>query len=346
MIQEFNYLPINKVVYGEQATSKVNSIISSLGIKKALVMTSSSVSRTAAFNGLLNSLGIDFSLHNQITQHSPLAEIEHATEQYRNHNCDSIISVGGGSVIDAAKVLRYYYSIDAQQIAIPTTLSAAEFSHIAGYSLGGEKNGIRDKKITPQTVILDPYMTSETPDRLWRSTGIRSLDHAVETLIHPNILDVSRKAALEAVRILASDLHERTMASRLECQMAAWYSYWQVYDSPMGISHAIGKIIGARYDIPHGITSCITLPKVMEYYGELYPAPMKEVASAISGKSPEDEEPGNAAFLVKNLIESLGFHETLSRYEIGKDQADRIYESIANPQDWHRNLIEDLLDEK
>ncbi len=346
MIQEYNYLPINKVVYGERATSKINSIISSLGMKNALVLTSSSVSRTTSFNGFLNSLGIEFSLNSQITQHSPLAEIEHATEQYRNNDCDSIISVGGGSVIDAAKVLRYYHNIDAQQIAIPTTLSAAEFSHIAGYSLGGEKNGIRDKKITPQTAILDPYMTAETPERLWRSTGIRSLDHAVETLIHPNMLDVSRKAALEAIRMLASNLHERTMGSRLECQMGAWYSYWQVYDSPMGISHTLGKIIGARYEIPHGITSCITLPKVMEYYAELYPGPMKEIASSISGKRPEDEEPGNAAFLMKNLIESLGFHETLAKYEVGKDQADRIYGSIGNPEDWHRNLIEDLLNEK
>lgn len=344
MIREFNYIPLQKVLYGENAVSKINSLLSSMNISKVLVMTSPSVTKTSAFNGLLNSMGVDFSLFGQVTQHSPLAEIEHATEQLRNHACDGIISVGGGSVIDSAKVVRYYHNIDLPQIAIPTTLSAAEFSHIAGYSIGGEKNGIRDKKITPGTVILDPDMTLETPDRLWRSTGIRSLDHAIESLIHQNLLPLSRDAALKAIKMLSSNLHEHDVASRLECQIAAWYSYWQVYDSPMGISHTLGRILGARYDIPHGITSCITLPTVLKHYSEFYPSEMSEIASAISGKPVRDEDPANASFLVGNLIDSLGLRETLNKYSVGMDQLDRIIASLNNPEDWHKELVKELIE--
>ena len=104
---EFNYLPINRVTYGKGSSGRINSILSETKKKKVLIVTSSSVSKTGAFNKILNTLGTDFFIMNQITQHSPMEEIEHAVEMYRNNSCDSILSIGGGSVTDASKVVKY-----------------------------------------------------------------------------------------------------------------------------------------------------------------------------------------------------------------------------------------------
>lgn len=345
MIEEFNYLPLNRVTYGRGSVSRINSILSGNRKKRVLIISSSSASKTKGFNKILNTIGTDYFIMNQITQHSPMEEIEHAVEIYRNNSCDSILSVGGGSVTDAAKVVKYYYDVETLHLAIPTTLSASEFSHIAGYTIGGEKDGVRDKRITPQEVILDPDMTVETPGRLWKSTGIRSLDHCVESLIQPNLLEISRAASIMGIKLLFNNLDSSDIESRMKCQLASWYSYWQVFDSPMGISHNIGKIVGSKYEIPHGITSCITLPTVMKYYSTIFPEAMKEVASAISGKDAADEMPENAYFLVKEFISSLGFNEYLSKYGVEEKDAESIYSKLKSKEPWHLDLIQELIRE-
>ncbi|MHB1440190.1 MAG: iron-containing alcohol dehydrogenase [Cuniculiplasma sp.] len=342
---EFNYLPINRVTYGKGSSGRINSILSETKKKKVLIVTSSSVSKTGAFNKILNTLGTDFFIMNQITQHSPMEEIEHAVEMYRNNSCDSILSIGGGSVTDASKVVKYYYDINALHIAIPTTLSASEFSHIAGYSIGGEKDGIRDKRIAPQEVILDPEMTRETPEKLWRSTGIRSLDHCVETLIHGEIAEISKKASLMGIKKLFDNLESDDLDSKLQCQIASWYSYFQVYDSSMGISHNIGKVVGAKFEIPHGITSCITLPVVMKYYAKQFPDVMREIASTLSGKNAQDEDPENASFLVQEFLNSLNLNDTLSNYGVKITDAEYIYSKLKNKEPWHMDLIKELIRE-
>ncbi|MHB8361842.1 MAG: iron-containing alcohol dehydrogenase [Thermoplasmataceae archaeon] len=263
---EFNYLPIDRVIYGKDAIKNINSQIDRLGGKKVLIVTGHSVSKNRFFSSLLNTLGTDYVVFPEITQHSPIEEIEHSIESLRNNGCDIIVSVGGGSVIDSSKMIRHYYDINIPNIAIPTTLSASEFSHIAGYTLDSEKNGVRDKRITPNVIILDPEAALETPQRLWRSTGIRALDHAIETIISNSDSEIATVMAMKAVEKLFNHLGGSESKDRMECFLAAWYSYINVFDSKMGISHNVGKIIGAKWEIPHGITSCFTLPLAMKFY--------------------------------------------------------------------------------
>lgn len=343
LIETFNYLPIDRVIYGEGSVERIHEILDSEKLKNPLILTGKSVSSTESFKKVLDSIHCEFELYNQISQHSPMEEIEHAIETYRNARCDCIITIGGGSVIDSGKVLRYYFNTESKQIAIPTTLSAAEFSHIAGFSIGGEKQGVRDKKITPWCVILDPRMTVETPKRLWVTSGIRALDHCIETVIHGNISDIARLAAYRAIGMLARNLNSDTEKSHLECQIAAWYSYFQVYDSPMGISHNIGKIIGAKYEIPHGVTSCLTLPLAVAYYAKYYPEEMARVASAITGT---DQGPENVSFLIQELFDTLGLKMKISDYGLGEDDIPYVISKLKNKEPWHEELVRELLTRK
>ena len=341
---EFNYLPIRKVFYGENAAGKINEIVKEIGSVKPLVVSSHSVSKTEFYRNLVAGLETEFAEFKEVTQHSPLEEIEHATELYRNMNCDSIISIGGGSVIDSSKLIRHYFAPEAVQIAVPTTLSAAEFSHIAGYTIGGEKNGIRDKSITPQYVILDPAAAEETPEQLWRSTGIRALDHAVETLISPEVGEMAEIMALEAIKKLIQNLPGNDSGSRVQCQMAAWYSYFQVHDASMGLSHNIGKVIGARWEIPHGITSCITLPRVMEYYAGTMPEKMALISSHMGVRGDTELELAmKSADIVGEFIDRLGLKRSLSYYGIKEEDIGCIISRLKGDKEGARDLLMEML---
>lgn len=339
----YNYLPIERVYHGFDSTKDISRLLGELKAKKALIVTSKSVSRTAFYTEFLTRLPIAYSEFREVTQHSPMEEIEHATELFRNHQCDTIISIGGGSVTDAAKVVRYYHNLSTKHIAIPTTLSAAEFSHIAGYTIGGEKTGIRDKAITPSYVFIEPQAAMETPPELWRSTGIRALDHAIETLTSNSGSEIARYFATLAVRKLINNLSYDTLEARYECLLAAWYSYFEVYDAPMGLSHNIGKIIGAKWEIPHGITSCITLPQVMKTYAKENPDLLWPLAEALGfSVNTHQDSALRLAKYVENFIHGLGLEKRLTDYGIRETDLDYIIEKLKGDPHKLRILLSSM----
>lgn len=108
----------------------------------------------------------------------------------RDSSIDTIISIGVGSPIDSAKATAYRTYENSNKylyhIAIPTTLSAAECTMVARYTNeDGKKTGVGGPELVPNAIIYDSRFAPENPQRLWQSTGIRSPDHAVELLYHP-----------------------------------------------------------------------------------------------------------------------------------------------------------------
>lgn len=113
-----------------------------------------------------------------IGQHAPMAEIRAGTEDIRRAGASAVVSFGGGSAIDAAKIISVRLAgTDGRalpHIAVPTTLSVAELAAGAGYtSDAGDKAGMRDPRLLVQAVIYDPELTLATPMPLWLSTGIQ-----------------------------------------------------------------------------------------------------------------------------------------------------------------------------
>ncbi len=339
----FNYLPIKTVYYGPDSLKSLKDLLLEVKPNRIMLMTNHSVSLTNFYQNLLAGLDFPITEFKEVTQHSPMEEVEHAVELIRNNNCDLIISVGGGSVIDAAKTARYYYK-SVEQIAIPTTLSAAEFSHIAGYTIGDEKTGVRNKALSPQYIFLDPAATMETPEVLWRSTGIRALDHSIETIVSNENSEIARVFAIKAIRLLFGNLALKSGFSRLQCQLAAWYSYFDVYDAPMGISHSIGKIIGAKWNIPHGITSCITLPSVLRHYAKLNPVPLALIARELGYEGSDSGELAMAfSRYVEQFINSLGLTRTLTDYRITENDFEYIMSKLRTYDSNTRSLLSSML---
>src|ERR1700732_1658624 len=147
-------------------------------------------------------------------------------------------------------------------VAIPTTLSVAELAGGAGYTdESGNKAGRRDVRLLLDTVIYDAQLTVATPMSLWLSTGIRALDHAVEGFLADGEHPFSDVMGLDAIRRLFDSLPKGKAAPAV----AAWFSSTLRGASAGGLSHVMGKQIGARYGIPHGVTSCLLLPHVVRY---------------------------------------------------------------------------------
>ena len=249
-----------------------------------------------------------------IGQHAPIAQVDEAAGKAREAGADGVVSFGGGSPIDAAKVVAM--RLDVLHVAVPTTLSVAELASGAGYTdAAGNKAGLRDPKLLPDVVIYDAELTLDTPMELWLSTGIRALDHAVEGILADGDHPFNDVMALESIHRLFESLprakaNPNDLSVRSENQLAAWFSFTLPGASASGLSHTMGKQIGARHGIPHGVTSCLLLPNVMRYLGRKQALPV-------------------GADDVEKLIGDLGLPQHIAAYGIGEPELRKAASELA-----------------
>ena len=253
-----------------------------------------------------------------IGQHTPGGAVEKAAVEAEMAAVDLLVSVGGGSIIDGTKAVAREFGYP-QQLAIPTTLSGAEWADRAGVTdeSAGRKRGFADPKTVPQVVVLDPEATVFTPEKLWLSTGVRALDHAVEGSLYGGDHPVTDVTGLEGARRLMEYLplsrrEPEELDVRLELQLAAWLSYFGPANTPMGLSHELGRRIGASYEVPHSITSCIVLAPSLEVMKKrILDERWHMLSEALGGEPPER---------VSSLVEELGLPSRLR--EVGVPEED------------------------
>jgi len=343
---EYTYLPIERVYFGSGSISKLPNELDRIGSKRLFLVTGQSIAKkTDLIARIEHAAGTKFAgVFSEIKQHAPMSGINRAATAVREAKADSLISLGGGSPIDSTKIIVKELSEDFQRpaiphIAVPTTLSAAEFSHIAGMTDEklNRKTGFRDLRMVPQLIFLDPELTIPTPGWLWASSGIRSLDHAIESVYSPNHQPYVDTLALKAIHLLFQNLKISTenptdLKSRLNCQLAAWLSFAGVVSVGTGLSHSIGRVIGATWNIPHGITSCLTLSEVMRMEAKRNPERLTLIARA-EGKNtegvPVDKAALEAADGVADLVRGLGLSKRLRDYGIRKDDLSKIARDVG-----------------
>ncbi len=289
-------------------------------------MTTRSITNGALVARIVKSLGAKFAgKFDAISAHSPREAVLAGAAALRAARADLIVAVGGGSVIDATKAMLLAlwrgatdpaglsalagvrgsaaneasaWGVEAQalrMIAVPTTLSAAEFFPSAGVTDVQKhvKQMYFHPLTVPKAVILDPAATLETPMELLLSTGMRAVDHAVEGWCSVKSTPMADATNREAMRILASSLpgihsERENLEHRAMAQQGMWLTrIASMAGIPNGASHGIGYLLGGGYGVPHGITSCVALPPVMEWNASVNAARQSEVSSAFgaAGKS-------------------------------------------------------------
>ncbi|MCO5118066.1 MAG: iron-containing alcohol dehydrogenase [Burkholderiaceae bacterium] len=332
--------------------SAIAAEIDTCGAGRVFVTTTRSLTDGRLVAAAIDALGSRFAgKFDAIPAHSPRESVIAGAQQVRAAGADRILAIGGGSVIDASKVMlqALWYGIDAvdglnaivngrhrgghrpddwqrdpqalRMIAVPTTLSAAEFSHRAGVTdvSTGHKLGFAHPLAAPEAVILDPAATLDTPMRLLLSTGVRSIDHAVERWCAARTVPYSDAMAYKALAMLLDALPRihadpADLEARHAAQIAMWLSMLPgATDVPMGASHGIGYILGGAYGVPHGITSCVMLPAVLEWNVTVDEGRQQAIATLL-GAAGEPAGPALRAFLA-----GLGLPVRLR--EIGIDEA-------------------------
>jgi maleylacetate reductase len=194
--------------------------------------------------------------------------------------------------------------------AIPTTLSAGEFTAFFGITDQQRlvKDVFHDSKLTAKVVILDPELTIATPERLWLSTGIRSVDHCVEQIVSTNALPYTDALAGHALGMLYRNLKAckqdpHNLNVRAQLQVAAWLSFFAIANVSLGLSHGIGHQLGARCEVPHGETSCVMMHNVMEYNREVTLERQSWIAEILDVAVPGDQRA--SAIAAKEAILTL-----------------------------------------
>lgn len=336
------------VYYGPKCVeTALPELLDTLGAKRALIVTGRSLRNktgvVAKIENILkksNAFGATFS---EIGEHTPEAGIENGISKFREVDADIIVSIGGGSPVDASKAIIFrLWQQRAQetsgkepeflrQIAIPTTLSAAEYTCRAGYTnKQGDKVAVGHQELSPAGIILDAELTLSTPESLWLSTGMRALDHAVENLYRPGVpLPMKRlchAAIADLFRFLVlSKKDGEDLVARQRLQIASWMSLWPCKverQGSLGLSHTLGHKLGATYGIPHGITSCLTLAPVVNLQAEIASQEDKEyLAEALlylrqPSTGTVDGDVRKLSYMIASLVQELGLQRTLSQYGV------------------------------
>lgn len=278
---EFNLSRLERVIYGPGKIAALKDEMERRGLKRAVVVTTDVVAALPILKEVTGALGDKCaSVFTGIIQHVPRGTVNELEKEIERANADSLVSLGGGSPIDSAKVAMYglFDRRELVHIAVPTTLSAAEYTHAGGVTDESTrvKSGVYDPRVLPRTVINDPALTLATPDWLWVSTGIRALDHAIECAYAIRHQPISDALAAKSIALFVEHLEpsistrgDEQLAHRGHCQFAAWYSIYGAMNTRFGLSHLLGHQIGPRWNVPHGVTSCITLPHAMRLMAQL-----------------------------------------------------------------------------
>ena len=337
---------LEHMYYGPSSVEKyLFSSIPSSSSKAFIITGSSLATKTPLIGQVEKILGPQHhaGTFSNIKQHAPVAQLDEATDAVaRDSAIDTLVSVGGGSPIDSAKAISYRTHEKTGKflyhIAIPTTLSAAECTYGAGYTNeDGMKRVVAHPQLAPQVIIYDAKFGAETPQKLWLSTAIRSLDHAVELMYHPTAAEAPAKTmALVAIEGLFTYLPKsKENPETEECitrlQLASFNSLFPLgagIQKGIGLSHNLGYALGSPYGIPHGITSCLTLAGVVRLKSQ-NPDDASQLARILPfiGKSRTGDDKADAIKVgdaIDELVNGLGLTSTLKQYGVGEDQVPKI----------------------
>lgn len=344
----------DQVVYGRPAGEVLRELAKGWAVGRILITTTRSL-RDGLAARIAAELGdLCVGVFGDIGAHSPREGVVAGAAEARRTRADLLVAVGGGSVIDATKVMQLCLwaglerteqldpyragrgpdRVDVAKVpagvrfvAVPTTLSAAEFTPFAGVSDPARrvKEGYAHPLLAPRAVILDPAMTLSTPPRLWGSTGMKAVDHAVEQLCHPVRAPYADALAADGLKRLArglaaSQADPADLEARLECQFGMWLAISGVGSGRgMGPSHAIGHTLGGSYGVPHGITSCVILPAVLAWTHDAAIAPQAQISELLGFR-------GAASDAVRGLVDGLDLPTDLASVGVTRQDFQAIAE--------------------
>jgi len=376
---EFNPAVPTRIVFGNGKIDSLKDEIQKLGGKRVLVLSGRTVAeKTDAVRRINDGLGdMSAGVYSGLTQRAPLSTAVEAANLALASGADTLVGVGGSTISDAARMITVLMAegittveqlrqlgeeqdmllspnLDGKvlplQVAVPTTLSAGEFNMGGGNVLddqAGHKIRVRHPRLYADLIMLDSVMTEGTPDWLWQSTGVKALDHCIERLYTTGNQPAIDAPILAAAEMLFTHLpgsreSDGDPEARLQCLVAAWMSMMGSPNFATGLSHAIGHILGVKYSVGHGYTSCVTQPYVMEFNRPVSATKQALLArsAGIDTRGMSDEAAAEAAArAVDDFVLGMGMPHRIRELEIPESDLPEIAELVLTDGGCQNNPI-------
>lgn len=352
----YEYFAQERIIFGKPLEQAMAEELAKHPCQRAFIVSTRTLSRkTDVVQRLIAALGPRFKgLFDDCESHVPRQCVLAAAAAARDASPDLLIGIGGGSAIDTAKMVLvalgenitdsagfdpFYVKTDdagrstvpvirssgVRQISIPTTLSGAEFSHTGGSV--DERRHVKDlyiqRDLAAPAVILDAAITVHTPEWVWLSSGMRAVDHAVESICSRFAHPFTDSTCIYGLRMLARALRASkkdpaNLDERLNAQIGVWLCSTGMMRGQYGASHGLSFHLSAVAEVPHGHCSCVLLPNVLRFNKDHNAAQQKLVSEAL-------ERPGmDAADAVSELIDDLGLPKRLRDVGIKREHFDQI----------------------
>lgn len=284
---------------------------------------------TKALEDTLTNGGVEVCVFNEVLPNPTISLVETGLKRYLSENCDAIIALGGGSVIDCAKVVgarvvKPKQSVQKMKgllkigkklptlIAIPTTAGTGSETTLAAVITDDKthhKYPINDFSLIPHYALLDYHLTLGLNKKITSTTGMDALTHAVEAFIGGSTTKQTRTAAKEAVKLIYENLvtvyndgsNAQARQNMLKASYLAGVAFTKSY---VGYSHAIAHSLGGKYGVAHGLANAIILPVILKEYGKTVYKKLSKLAiyARIGDKNNTDEQ--NAKMFIE-WIENL-----------------------------------------
>lgn len=296
-----------------------------------IVTTVGSIKRglLAPIEGALQACRIRYVIYDGTKPNPTVENVEEALKIYMENGCDTIVAIGGGSVIDCAKGVAARVAYPQKKlnrlcgvmrvlrktptlIAIPTTAGTGSENSPAAVITDAEashKYAIMSFPLIPHYAVLDPTLTYSLPPHLTATTGMDALTHAVEAYIGRSTTKKTRSLACEATRLILANIETAyANGEHHEARKAMLYASYQAgiafSMSYVGYVHAIAHSLGGQYDTPHGLANAVILPHVLEGYGKSVHAKLHRLGMA-AGICTSDDSPKAGAEKFIRAIQEL-----------------------------------------
>lgn len=359
-----------EIIFGKGAIEQVGESCLRLGATKVLIVSDPGVIEAGWLEKTINickQVGLAYSTYSKVTTNPKDHEVEKGCWVYKESECDAVIGIGGGSVMDVAKaiailatnggVISDYEGVDEIKIPLPplvmVSTTAGSGSEVSQFSVivdseQKKKMTIISKSLVPDIAIIDPY-TLVTKDRyLTASTGMDVLTHAIESYVSiaaTPLTDVQAENSLKLVcEYLRPSVASRTNEeAKTAMAMASLQAGLAFSNAILGAAHAISHAIGGRFEMSHGEVNAVLLPHVMEY--NYIAAPKKYVKIAelmgVDIRATGDYEAGKKAIeKVRELSLDIGAPQRLSEMGLQEEAINAMSEAalndacmITNPRD-------------
>ena len=329
---------------GSDSTMKLASLVRESGHRRPLLVTG----RTFLKNGRLNALlayfehvGCNVTVFNGIVPNPTFEVINDGLKACTENDCDSVFVVGGGSAIDAAKVIAACRANDVgvEQVVgllkvkktplpcyvVPTTSGTG--SEVTNASVISEtethqKKFVVDPKLVPAAAALDPLMLMSLPPHITAETGMDALTHAVEAYLSLNRFKDAERSAKLAIKLLFEYLpvaYEQgdDLEAREWVALASFLAGYAFNKSGLGYVHAISHQISAHYNTPHGLANAVILTNVLRFNASACADRLASLERMLSGVDGGMDEHLAARFIerIDALAEQIGIPGVLKDLE-------------------------------